>query len=80
LKLISTLFGVPLQLPVSGEFGAALGGARLGLIAATGVSPESVITSPEIQDEVHPDGGLSGAFEEAYQTFRSAYPGLKKIQ
>ncbi len=80
LKLISTLFGVPLQLPVSGEFGAALGGARLGLIAATGVSPESVITSPEIQDEVRPESRLSGSFEDAYQAFRSAYPGLKEIQ
>lgn len=80
LKLISTLFGVPLQLPVSGEFGAALGGARLGMIAALGVSPESVIVSPEIQDEVQPDPALSGAFEEAFHAFRSAYPGLKQIQ
>lgn len=80
LKLISTMFGVPLQLPVSGEFGAALGGARLGMIAATGVPAESVITSPEIQCQVQPDQEQSSAFGEAYQAFRAAYPGLKKIQ
>jgi xylulokinase len=80
VQLISTLFGVPLQLPVSGEFGAALGAARLGMIAATDVSPESIVTPPEIHHEVHPDGGQSAAFEEAYQGFREAYPGLKKIQ
>jgi xylulokinase len=71
---------VPLQLPVSGEFGAALGAARLGMIAATDVSPESIVTPPEIYDEVHPDGAQSAAFEEAYQGFREAYPGLKQIQ
>ena len=80
LKLISTLFDVPLQLPVSGEFGAALGGARLGMIAATGVSPESVITSPQINNEVRPDERVRDSFEEAYQGFRAAYQGLKSIQ
>jgi len=80
VKLISTLFGVPLQLPVSGEFGAALGAARLGMIAATDFSPESIIIPPEIHDEVHPDEELSAAFEESYQGFRKAYPGLKQIQ
>lgn len=80
LQVISTLFGVPLQLPVAGEFGAALGAARLGMIAATDVAPESIVTSPEIHDEVYPDAGQSTAFEEAYQGFREAYPGLKKIQ
>ncbi len=80
VQLISTLFGVPLQLPGSGEFGAALGAARLGMIAATGVPPERIVTSPDIQEEVYPDESLSDRFDEAYQSFRDAYQGIKAIQ
>lgn len=80
VKLISTVLGIPLQLPASGEFGAALGAARLGMIASSGASPESIISSPEIQEEVHPDEARIADFEEAYQAFRAAYPGIKQIQ
>ncbi|SFA77560.1 xylulokinase [Poseidonocella pacifica] len=80
LKLIATVLGVPLQLPASGEFGAALGAARLGMIASSGVAPESVIAPPEIRDTILPEEGARDAFEAAYQAFRKAYPGLKSIQ
>ncbi len=80
LKLIATLLGIPLQLPASSEFGAALGGARLAMIAATGASPESIIISPDIQEEFQPDSRLRNAFEDAYHGFRAAYSGMKKIQ
>lgn len=80
LRIISTVLGIPLQLPASGEFGAALGAARLGMIATSGRVPESIITSPEIRDEILPDRSRSAAFEDAYKGFRAAYPGLKAIQ
>ncbi|NKB26391.1 MAG: xylulokinase [Rhodobacteraceae bacterium] len=80
LRLISTMFGVPLQVPASGEFGAALGAARLGMIAATRAAVENVMSPPEIQNEVQPDDALRPAFDQAYQAFRAAYPGLKAIQ
>lgn len=80
LKLIATVLNVPLQLPGSGEFGAALGAARLGMIAATGGTPEQIITPPDIHVEIPPDPSLQAQFEEAYQAFRAAYPGLKAIQ
>ncbi len=80
LKMIATILGVPLQLPGSGEFGAALGAARLGMIASGAGTPESVITAPEIQGEVEPDQNLKPAFDDAYGKFRAAYPGLKAIQ
>ena len=80
VQLISTVLGVPLQLPVSGELGAALGAARLGMIAAEGGAPERVIASPDIHDEVHPDTSQSAAFQDAYQAFRAAYRGLRDIQ
>lgn len=80
LQMISTVLGIPLQLPASGEFGAALGAARLGMIAASGRAPESIVVSPEIRDVIVPDRSKSAAFEDAYFAFRAAYPGLKAIQ
>ncbi len=80
LKLIATVFGIPIHIPASGEFGAALGAARLGMIAATGADLETVITPPVCDERIDPDVQLVGAYDDAYQAFRAAYAGLKSIQ
>ncbi|SON54235.1 Xylulose kinase [Hartmannibacter diazotrophicus] len=80
VRLIATVLGVPLALPSSGEFGAALGAARLGMTAATGVSPESVMLTPQIRETIDPVESLRGAFDDAYLAFRAAYPAIKAIQ
>lgn len=80
LKLIATVFGIPLQIPKSGEFGAALGAARLGMIAATGDDPETIITQPICDEQIDPDAHLADSFDAAYQRFRSSYAGLKSFQ
>ena len=46
LKSIATALQVPVDIPADGDFGAAFGAARLGLIAATGADPLSVCTAP----------------------------------
>ncbi len=46
LKSIATALGIPVDIPADGDFGAAFGAARLGLIAATGADPLSVFTPP----------------------------------
>ena len=80
LRLIATVLGVPLYVPGQGEFGAALGAARLGMVAATGAAPEDVMTPPEIARQIVPDREMADAFEAAYQAFRAAYPGIKAVQ
>ncbi|WP_339113009.1 xylulokinase [Thioclava sp. GXIMD2076] len=80
LKLIATVLGVPLAKPQGGEFGAALGAARLGLCAATGADPAQVMTPPAIGALIAPDPALAGAYESAYQAFRAAYPAIRSIQ
>lgn len=80
LEMIATVLGVPLQLPTDGEFGAALGAARLGQIAATDAVPESVITTPEIDTVIAPNDALKPEFDAAYQNFRAAYSGVKSAQ
>jgi xylulokinase len=80
VKLIATVLNVPLHLPKAGEFGAALGAARLGMAAAIGGDPEQIMTLPEIGQVVLPDTDLIAAYDDAYAAFRATYPGIKAIQ
>lgn len=80
VELIATLLDMPIALPAKGEFGAALGAARLGLCAATGAAPEAVMTRPEITTTIDPRSELRAAYEDAYTAFASSYPALKALQ
>ncbi|CCV03752.1 xylulokinase [Mesorhizobium metallidurans STM 2683] len=77
LKAIATALGLPVDIPADGDFGAAFGAARLGLIAATGADPLSVCTAPDTDATVEPDIAFSGAYAEAYQRYRALYPAIK---
>ena len=71
LSAIATAMGVPVDLPVAGDFGAAFGAARLGLIAAMGAGAEAAM-SPDISRRIEPDTSLSAAFEDAYGRYKEA--------
>jgi xylulokinase len=80
LKLIATILGVPLTLPGGGEFGAALGAARLALTAATGVSAADVMHPPAIEDTIDPDLSVRADWDAAYEAFKAAYPAIRAVQ
>ena len=80
LKLIATVLGVPLSLPKGGEFGAALGAARLAMAAATGAEAETLMTPPRLGETITPDASLAADFDVAYAKFRAAYAGIKAVQ
>ncbi len=80
LRLLATVLDVPLHLPRAGEFGAALGAARLGRIAATGEAPQQVMTAPAIGEVIEPVAGMTDAMNAAYARFGPAYCGVKAIQ
>ncbi|EKE43183.1 xylulokinase [Oceaniovalibus guishaninsula JLT2003] len=80
LRLIATVLDTPLDLPADGAFGAALGAARLGILAATGDDPGTVLTRPKIRERIDPDPTKSAAFDDAYAAFRHAYPAIRAIQ
>ncbi len=77
LEVIATAMNLPIDVPKDGDFGAAFGAARLGLLAATGQDPENVCTGPEIDHTIQPNAALVPAFADAYQSYKSAYPALK---
>jgi xylulokinase len=79
LSSIATSLGVPVDIPADGDFGAAFGAARLGLIAATGADPVAVCSAPKTEAVIEPEAGLHDAYEVAYQRYRAAYPAIKSL-
>lgn len=79
LSSIATALGVAVDIPADGDFGAAFGAARLGLIAATGADPVSVCTPPKTAETVEPVAALTSAYETAYGRYRALYPAIKSI-
>jgi len=77
LKAIATALQVPVDIPADGDFGAAFGAARLGLIAATGADPLAVCTAPATDATIEPDTALIGAYADAYHRYRALYPAIK---
>ncbi|MBW9086778.1 xylulokinase [Rhizobium wenxiniae] len=79
LSSIATSLNVPVDIPADGDFGAAFGAARLGLIAATGADPVSVCSAPKTEATIEPVSALSDAYETAYARYRAAYPAIRAI-
>ncbi|MGV8936492.1 MAG: xylulokinase [Allorhizobium sp.] len=79
LASIATALGIPVDVPADGDFGAAFGAARLGLIAATGADPVAVCTAPLTEETIEPVAALTGAYEEAYRRYRALYPAIKSV-
>ena len=77
LQAIATVLDLPVEVPAQGETGAALGAARLGMIAATGAEPETVCLPPESQAIIAPVADLRGAYDEAYGRYGALYRALK---
>jgi xylulokinase len=78
VQAIATSLGLPVELPVAGDFGGAFGAARLGLMAATGAGAE-IATAPAIERVLDPIPALEPAFAEAHQRYRAAYQALKGL-
>ena len=78
LSAIATVLGIPISVPQAGDFGAAFGAARLGMMAATG--DISVATPPKTERVIEPDAALAPAFAEAHDRYKTAATFLKDFQ
>ena len=78
LQVIATTLGIPLHLPQAGDFGAALGAARLGIMAATAASVE-IATMPPIAKTIEPNAAYTAEFAQAHDRYRTAYTILKDL-
>ena len=77
LKGIATALGLPVDLPADGDFGAAFGAARLGLIAAEQADPFAVCSAPATAETIAPEPTLAHAYEDAYRRYRALYPAIR---
>ncbi|HEY3518726.1 MAG TPA: xylulokinase, partial [Gammaproteobacteria bacterium] len=80
LQVLATALGVPVDVPAAGDFGAAFGAARLGLIAATDTDPARVCTAPLVASTIDPDSTLVTAFAAALERYRALYPALRALR
>lgn len=79
LKAIATALQIPVDIPADGDFGAAFGAARLGLIAAENADPYEVCAAPATAETIEPDAKLGSAYALAYERYRALYPAIKGV-
>jgi xylulokinase len=79
LTVLATVLGVPVDIPADGDFGAAFGAARLGLIAAESADPASICLAPAIARTIEPVAKLQSAFDDGFARYRKAYPAIKGV-
>ncbi|MDQ6437347.1 xylulokinase [Mesorhizobium sp. LHD-90] len=77
LKAIATALRIPVDIPADGDFGAAFGAARLGLIAAENADPHHVLTAPATAETIEPVEKLATAYDDAYARYRALYPAIR---
>lgn len=78
LKMLAANLNMEIALPEDGDFGGALGAARLGLCAATGANPLEVMSMPAIKTTIAPDEKLSAAYTDQYARYRALYPAIEE--
>jgi xylulokinase len=70
LQILANVLNCPITLPQDGEFGAAFGAARLGLLAATGADVGDVALAPSVARVFEPEAGLVGRYVQQYGVFK----------
>ena len=78
LKAIATALDCPVLQPVDGDFGGALGAARLGMMAATGSGAE-IATMPPVARTIDPDPALTAAFDAGHARYRAARNAIQSL-
>lgn len=76
LESLATILGLPLRLPAKGEFGAALGAARLAMVA-DGADLHDTMTPPQVAETIEPRADLQAAYDDRYARYRALYPSIK---
>ena len=78
MKAIATALNLPISVPEAGDFGAAFGAARLGMMAET--SDLSIATPPSVERTIEPELSLVEAFADCHQRYKQAAHFLKDFR
>jgi len=79
LQLIASALKLPLHITVDGDFGAGLGAARLGMIAAESANAIDVCQPPEVEKTIEPNESLYDDFSVQFERFEKTYVALRTI-
>ena len=79
LKSLATVIDRPVDILRDGEFGAAFGAARLGLIASENADPVDICQSAPVARTIEPVKDLVDSYKDAYQRYRNLYPALQAL-
>ncbi|MBP0482336.1 xylulokinase [Sagittula salina] len=79
VETIATVLGVPLDLPEAGDFGAALGAARLAMVGCGAGTVEEIMVRPGVRATVEPVIALAGTYAEAFAAYRATYPAIRDL-
>lgn len=79
LSMMASTLGITLQVPKAGDYGAALGAARLGMMAATGGAVADIATPPPVDHAHTPDPDLAQALADGHARYIGAYQALKNL-
>lgn len=80
VELLATLLNIQIDLPEAGDFGAALGAARLAICGATGAAPSDIMAAPRVAKTISPRADLVAAYQDAWEKYRVSYSAIKAIQ
>jgi xylulokinase len=76
-QMIADVTGLTIDLAPGAEAGAALGAARLGMLAAGAGSVEAICLRPPVQREFKPDPDRAGAYGARLKRYRALYQAEK---
>ena len=76
LEIISAAMDIDLIVPEQGDYGAALGAARLAFSAATGQHIAEICLQPKPAKIIHPNPHLVAQYQRSYEEFSTIYPSL----
>lgn len=79
LQTISNALQIPVHRPMNGDYGAAFGAARLGLLATQKLSAQQVCLAPDTVETFEPDATMQQAYADAYQRHRRLYPAISEL-
>ena len=80
VEMLATVLNLPLELPEQGDFGAALGAARLAICGVTGAAVADVMTKPSVAKVVAPNAALVDTYQVRYDHFHSRFLAWRLLQ
>jgi xylulokinase len=79
-QMLADVLQIKLQLPEGAETGAALGAARLAMLAAGAGDEATICVAPPVQEIFRPNPAMAAAYAPRLARYRALYPAEKSTR